>query len=77
MILQKNLCRASVKDRGHHGRDKMKRTPIPVLNTANEPSDVIRCLHLCGYDRAEDALEGHIQWVRNKTSPFRFRSVFP
>jgi hypothetical protein len=29
-------------------------------------------LYLCGFQRDEDASEGHTQWMRNKTSRFSF-----
>ena len=46
------------------------RIHISFLNPAWEPSDVRHHLYSCGYERDEDALEGHTPWVRDKISHF-------
>ena len=41
---------------------------ISNLNTTNEPSRAILHQYSCGFERDEDALEAHTQWVRNRIS---------
>jgi hypothetical protein len=56
-------------------RRKETSARILFLSTYSEPHEASGRLYLCGFQRDEEASEGHTQWVRNKTSRFSFPST--